>query len=167
MQNSEYSRKSKYNSAMSIYVDGSTAYQIKDEPLKKTLTPRQEEELKRRKAIRAAKVRKAEAKRRMKIAAFGTAVGAVFVMLIVMTLNGTVKNNELMNQIGHLESEYSELQAQNNSKEYDIKKSVDLNTVIQVATDELGMVRSSAGQIINYSTIDTEYIQQVADRPGN
>lgn len=150
---------------MSIYVDGSSAYQIEEAPLKKTLTPRQEEELRRRKAARAARVRKAQDVRRRRAILTGVTVAAVFVALIVMMLNETVKNNELMNQISHLEYEYSELQAQNNSKEYDIKKSVDLNTVIRVATDELGMVRSSAGQIINYSTIDTEYIQQVADRP--
>ena len=156
---------------MSIYVDGSSAIQIEEEPLKKTLTPRQEEALrqekKRRQAIRAQRQRQIQARKRLKNAVLAVFAAAVFVGLIVIALNGTVKNNELMNQIGHLEAEYSELQAQNNSKEYDIKKSVDLNTVIKVATEELGMVRSSAGQIINYSTIDTEYIQQVAERPAN
>jgi len=146
---------------MSIYVDGSSAIQLDDEPVKRFRTPEEEERERRKRARRLEEKRRAQAIVRMKRAALGVAAAAVAVALIVVMLNGMVRNNQLSSQISKLESQYSELNAQNNSKEYDIKRSVDLNTVIRVATEELGMERASAGQIINYKTADSETAGQL------
>ena len=67
--------------------------------------------------------------------------------------------------ISDLESSISELKSQNDSKEYDLNCSVDLNYIVQVATGEMGMVRSSSGQIRTYNSSASEYVQQVAEIP--
>ena len=151
---------------MSIFVYGNAARELEVLPAqtKKRLAEKEEYEARRRRAVRIARKRRAVAKQRLKIAVL-TAISAVlFTGMIVMALNGTVQNNKLMGQISSLEAEYAELQAQNNFKEYDIKKSVDLNTVIKEATDGLGMVRASADQIVTYKAKEAEYIQLVAER---
>ena len=90
---------------------------------------------------------------------------AVLVALCVVMLSLIVKNNDLSAEISRIESEWEELKSQNDSKEYDMNTSVDLNHVVEVATKELGMVRSTTGQIRTYDSADTEYVKQLAEIP--
>ena len=87
------------------------------------------------------------------------------VALCVVMLTMVVKNSDLNTDISKLETEWEELRSQNDSKEYDMNVSVDLNYVVQVATQELGMVRSTAGQIRTYDSSDSEYLKQLAEIP--
>lgn len=89
----------------------------------------------------------------------------LLVALCVTMLTIIGENNGLKTEINNLEYQVSELKSQNDSKEYDLNSSVDLNYVVKVATEELGMVRSSAGQIRTYSSSESEYVQQVAEIP--
>ena len=147
---------------MSIYVDGNTVR--KSEPGYED--DRRAEENSRRAAIRARQARKVEAqKRRVRTAAGVFAVVMVLAVAMLM-LSAVVKNNSLSTEISRVESELAELKAQNDSREYDINRSVNMNTVIKVA-EELGMVRGNASQIITYENSDSEYIQQVAAIPQN
>lgn len=91
----------------------------------------------------------------------------ILVALIVVSLSMTVKRNDLNTKIGQLESQVEELREQNDSKEYEINSSVDLDYVVQVATGQLGMVRSGIGQIKTYNSDDSEYTQQLAEIPTN
>ena len=93
------------------------------------------------------------------------AAGAVLAILIVVSLSLTVKRNDLNTQIGQLESQVQELREQNDSKEYEINSTVDLDYVVQVATGQLGMVRSGIGQIKTYNSDNSEYTQQLAEIP--
>ena len=93
------------------------------------------------------------------------AVTAVILFLVISLLNGTVKSNALMTEISDLESQYNTLVTQNDSKEYDINRSVDLNYIISMA-ESYGMERGSADKIITYRTDDSEYIQQIAELPN-
>lgn len=91
--------------------------------------------------------------------------GAIVVCFSVVLLSTISKNHELATQINRLEYQIEELRVLNDSKEYDIDASVDLDYVIQVATQELGMIRSSSSQIITYETQNSEYVQQLAEIP--
>jgi len=105
---------------------------------------------------------------RQKMAIRFACIGVVSVFLsglFVWMLSASVKNMELKNSIKTLENQIEELAAQNDSKEYDMNSSVDLNYIVQVATEELGMVRSSAGQIQTYNSQTSEYVQQVSEIP--
>ena len=97
--------------------------------------------------------------------AVGLAATVLLVALCVVMLNISGENSGLKKEISALESSISELKSQNDSKEYDLNCSVDLNYIVQVATGDLGMVRSSSGQIRTYNSSASEYVQQVAEIP--
>jgi len=112
------------------------------------------------------KARKAaERKERIIRGIVAGAAGAVVICFCVMLLSTISRNNQLTRQVNSLEYQIEELRVLNDSKEYDIDASVDLEYVIQVATQELGMVRSSSSQIITYETQNSEYVQQLAEIP--
>lgn len=100
------------------------------------------------------------------ISVFLTGIAVVLLVALCLTmLTIAGENNGLKTEISKLESQVSELKSQNDSRQYDLNSAVDLNYVVQVATTELGMVRSTSGQIRTYSTAESEYIQQVAEIP--
>ncbi len=90
---------------------------------------------------------------------------AIFVVLVVTTLSLAVKRNDLDAKLGRMENQLQELREQNDSKEYEINSTVDLDYVVEVATGQLGMVRSQIGQIQTYSSDNSEYTQQLAEIP--
>ena len=145
---------------MSIYVDGNNA--LVPEP--ELDEERERKARKRREAIRARQEQKVQSQ--MRIVRFAAAVAAVIVVMAVavVMLSAVVKNNSLTAQINRMETQLSELTAQNDSKEYDINRSVNMNTVMKVA-EEMGMIRGNASQIVTYENADSEYIQQVAAIP--
>jgi len=145
---------------MSIYVDGNTVRKAEPE----YEDDRRAEENSRRAAIRARQARKVEAQRRRVRTAVGVVAVVMVLVVAMLMLSAVVKNNSLSTEISRVEAELSELKAQNDSREYDINRSVNMNTVIKVA-EELGMVRGNASQIITYENSDSEYIQQVAAIP--
>ena len=152
---------------MNIYVDGNAARQLEEEP-RRLYIDEDERERRRRKA--AAREKREAAVRRQNSfirAAVFMMASAVSLFLVITLLNGSVKSNALMTEIRDLESQYSTIVSQNDSKEYDINRAVDLNTIITTATEEYGMVRGNVDQIITYRTDDSEYIQQIAEIPRN
>lgn len=164
VRNSEYLRRTEY-SAKGFYVDGNAARQIEiEQPLKKQLS--EEERAQRRRRRREAEMKKAAVRKQNAVrTVVALAAFAVVTILVVFALNGTVRNNILAKDISGLEVRYQKLLSQNDSKKFDIDRSVDLNTVIQTATTEYGMVRSSIGQIVTYKADQSEYIQQMAQVP--
>ena len=161
MRNSEYSKKN--NAARAeIYTGTSTAPQIETEG-----RPERKRQLSRaRRLTAAARERRLVARLKVYKALAMAAAVAFVLVLIIAVLGGSVESNELTRDIRNLENQLSELTVQNDSKEYDIISSVDINTVIKVATEELGMVRGSADMIIGYDADGGEYIMQVAELPG-
>ena len=128
----------------------------------------QEQKL-RKQARKAAieKQRQIKAERKAKLmrgALIGTAV-ALFLVTCTVFLSGNVKNTELSGQIDELEAQLQEIKAQNDSREYDINSSVDLNEIISSAKS-LGMQRSNADQIVLYEPDSSEYVRQVAEVPA-
>lgn len=122
---------------------------------------RQHERARERQRARRATLRKERFLRNVSVAI----ASVVVIGFCVMLLSTISRNNELTAQINKLDNRIEELKVLNDSKEFDIEGSVDLDYVIQVATQELGMVRSSAGQIITYETQNSEYVQHVAEIP--
>lgn len=121
------------------------------------------------KATEMSKVKAQILERKMvqKRMAFTLVAGIVCTGLLIISAASLIGNvsthTQLKNQIRGLENSYDELKTQNDSKEFDINNFVDLNAVKRIATEELGMVRSSADQIVYYQNNNSEYIQQVAD----
>ncbi len=150
------------NSVDRIFADGNTVRKEKlYETVRMTRPRRPLQKTERQKQV----IRKVERqKKAIRFSCIGFSV-AVLVALCVVMLAMVVKNSDLNTEISKLENQWEELKAQNDSREYDINASVDLNYIVQVATEELGMERSSAGQIRTYDSSDSEYIKQVAEIP--
>ena len=167
MQNLEYSRKNKYyDKVEAIYVDGSSARQLEINPEGKELTEDEQERRRRRRlAAQARQRRRTQRRVRAFVITSAVATSVVMVFLVVAMLNGTVRTNELSAEIKTLESTYDTILSQNDSKEYDIDRAVDLTTIIKTATEKYGMVRGSSEQIVTYKADDSEYIQQMAELP--
>ncbi|MBR2696901.1 MAG: hypothetical protein IKE48_05290 [Parasporobacterium sp.] len=150
------------NSVERIFAEGNTVRKVKVyETVRMTRPRRPLQKTERQKQV----IRKVDRqKRAIRLSCIGFSV-AVLVALCVVMLTMIVKNSDLNTEISTLETEWEELRSQNDSKEYDMNSSVDLNYIVQVATSELGMVRSSAGQIYTYDSSDSEYIKQLAEIP--
>lgn len=110
-------------------------------------------------------------RRRARISAFDVlwiAVGSVIIITAVLVMLSSINTTNTLNSaIANVEAQVNTLKADNDAMEYAIESSVDLDYVGQIATTELGMVRSSASQIVTYKPQETEYIQQVAEIPTN
>ena len=91
---------------------------------------------------------------------------AIVTVMLVIYLSTISSNNILIDNVSKLESEYAGLKAQNDAAEFEINSTIDINEVIRSATEDLGMVRGSADQIITYDTSGSEYIQLFAGIPN-
>ncbi|MBQ1192834.1 MAG: cell division protein FtsL [Lachnospiraceae bacterium] len=92
------------------------------------------------------------------------AVVAVVVMCIhYLQLNSKV--SDIKGNISLLESNIDTLAAQNDAIEYDIEGFINLDYILQVATEELGMVYATKDQIQYYDSTTSEYMKQFGDIP--
>ena len=114
---------------------------------------------------RAAAKRRAKLKLQKVVAIAASAV--IIIGMSMLYLSSVVQNNDLVRNIGILEAQLDDLKAKNDAREFEINSSVDLNHVIQVATEELGMIRGTTEQIRTYDTSNSEYIQHLAEIPSN
>ncbi len=64
-----------------------------------------------------------------------------------------------------MENSIDTLKAQNDAVEYDIDSSVDMNEIIRIATEELGMIQVTEDSIRFYTSTEGEYMKQFSDVP--
>ena len=70
-------------------------------------------------------------------------------------------------KITALENATAELASANNYTELEIEKSIDYDTILTVATEELGMVYPYDNQMITYETSNKGYVRQYGELLGN
>lgn len=68
-------------------------------------------------------------------------------------------------QILALESEYQNLENDNDALNAKVNSDVDLDAIQKVAMEELGMVYPDAGQIITFESTKEQYVKQYQDVP--
>ena len=93
------------------------------------------------------------------------AVVAIVIMCIKY-LNINSEITETKNKISVIESQIDSLSAQNDAMDYEINGYVDVDYVLRVATEELGMINAREDQIKFYDSSDTEYMKQLYDIPN-
>lgn len=120
---------------------------------------------KRKKVQTTASQMKALKRQKGRFIALGVTAAVVIFLMAGAALKLTDMNETLSNEISKKESALADLNVYNEAKEYEINSSVDLNYVIQVATENLGMVRSNPSQVVTYSVKNSEYLLQVAAVP--
>lgn len=93
------------------------------------------------------------------IAALMTALVSAAYIKLQSEMTGRLKN------IAALESTVSDLKADNDSAYKRISTSVDLDTVKDVAMNQLGMVYAGADQIVYYTVENDDYMNQYSEIP--
>ena len=144
------------------YVDGSTVRKLAPEP-ERVIRPERRRKSK--------TYRKAAAKAENSL---GFDMGYMIVlslMLIIMivscfimlSVQGNMETKE--KNIESLQRELESVQAENNAYEDALNNMYSLDDIYKVATNELGMVYSQNGQIIQYEKEEGDYVKQYTDVP--
>ena len=154
-------RQAQYNRQISDTIEGNVVR-------KKQPEPQQMVKLKRRKQNTSdAALAKAVRRQKARIALLAVIGGMIFISLCAVMMSTVETASILAREVEKKEAELNSLIVANDAREYDIGNSVDLNYVIEVATRDLGMVRSNLSQVVKFRTRDSEYLQQVARVPVN
>lgn len=93
-------------------------------------------------------------------------ISVIFVLIsCVLYLNLQNQMTQKSNEIASLKSELNTLTDANIAARERINDAVDLDYVYKYATEKLGMVQPTAGQIIKYRSNDEDYVKQFQDIP--
>ena len=118
-------------------------------------------------------VRRKSAKRHATEEGTGKAFAAFLVVMFMMMfasviiyLSAQYRLTGVQNEIESLEVQLNELRAKNDAAEIRLNKSIDLDEIFRVATEELGMVYPSGEQVIYYNRSDGGYVRQYEDVPA-
>jgi cell division protein FtsL len=119
-----------------------------------------------------AKVRKREAQKGLQLAMspvfavfLGIAVAATLAACCSM-LSMQAKVTNQSDRITRLQAELESLEDDNNAYETRINNSVDLETIRDVAINQLGMVYPVDGQVLYYDLTESDYVRQYQDVPA-
>lgn len=98
-----------------------------------------------------------------------TLVLAVSVLISVGScinyLNVQADISEVKSDISSLETTIDTLVTRNDSIQYEIDSYIDVENIMKVAKEELGMVMVKEDQIVTYDTTRSEYMEQYGDVP--
>lgn len=94
------------------------------------------------------------------IGAIAVTVAACMFLLDIQAEITTQNTN-----IASMEAELENLTADNNAKESRINSTINLDEIRRIATDELGMVYPTEGQVVYYETASLDYVKQFQDVP--
>ncbi|MDY5577169.1 MAG: hypothetical protein SPF70_06780 [Lachnospiraceae bacterium] len=101
----------------------------------------------------------------LKFVVFLSAMVAILLTLSVKYLNYQADISETKSNINSLKSNVEVLNSQNDAIAYDIEAYIDINRIINVATNELGMVMADQSQIKYFEKNVDEFMNQYADVP--
>lgn len=96
-------------------------------------------------------------------------LAAATIALVVVCFNYLKLHADISatnSSITNLTSSVDTLTAQNDAMDYSINSYTDVNYIIKVATEELGMVQASKDQVSYYKSTESEYMKQFTDVPN-
>ncbi len=154
-------RKSYYRDYTSQYISGNAARKLQTAPDYDDNKRKEKVETQRR------TYRNVDDAPRMgiKMVLFLAAAVTVSILLCINYLKVQMGITEAKSQIMELKSAVSVVFDQNNAMEYDIDSFIDVDYIIKVAKEELGMVVPNKGQIVPYQNSRSEYMSQYSDIP--
>ena len=150
------------------YVNGSTVRQIEAQPVRRERIDRTKikEEQQKKRRRNAAKRNRARALHMSRgYVAFLTACVAVVAFAAVSMVQMQSQVTQRMENIAALESQITDLKADNDARYKEIVTSVDLEHIKDVAINELGMQYATEDQIVYYSVENNNFMDQYSDIP--
>ena len=150
------------------YVNGSTVRQLEAQPVRRERIDRSKilEEQKKKRRRNAAKRNRERALHmsRSYVAFLTLCVGVVaFAAVSLVQIQSQV--TQRMEHIAALESQITDLKADNDARYKEIVTSVDLDYIKDVAINQLGMQYATEEQIIYYSVENNNFMDQYSDIP--
>ena len=150
------------------YVNGSTVRQIDAQPVRRERIDRRKiEEERRRKNRRNAARRNRERAMYMspaRVMFLSVCVGiSAFAAVSLIQIQSQI--TQRMKHIASLESQLTDLKADNDAKYKEIVTSVDLDYIKEVAINELGMTYAKEDQIVYFSVENNNFMDQYSDIP--
>lgn len=149
------------------FVNGSTVRQLEAQPVRKKVDRRKIQEQQQKKRRRNAARRNRERALHMSrgYVAFLTACVAVVAFAAVSLVQIQSQVTQRMENIAALESQITDLKADNDARYKEIVTSVDLDYIKDVAINELGMQYATEDQIVYYSVENNNFMDQYSDIP--
>ena len=149
------------------FVNGSTVRQMEAQPVRRKVDRRKIQEQQQKKRRRTAAKRNRERALHMSrgyVAFLTLCVGVVaFAAVALVQIQSQV--TQRMEHIAALESQITDLKADNDARYKEIVTSVDLDYIKDVAMNELGMQYATQDQIIYYSVANDNFMDQYSDIP--
>lgn len=142
------------------YVDGNTARQVQTLPQEKY--PKEQPAVSR--ATRKNRERAQDMTRVFVLFLAVVSVAVLCTCVKFLRLKSQITNS--IQTIASLESEYSQLKADNDAYESQLNASVDLEQVKKTAMDQLGMKYPTDNQVITYQVPKGSYVRQYQDVPN-
>ncbi|MBP3677455.1 MAG: hypothetical protein J6I97_03825 [Agathobacter sp.] len=150
------------------YVNGSTVRQIEAQPVRRERIDRtkiQEEQQKKRRRNAARRNRERALHMNRGYVAFLSLCVAVVAFAAVALVQIQSQVTQRMEHIAALESQITDLKADNDARYKEIVTSVDLDYIKDVAINQLGMQYATEDQIIYYSVENNNFMDQYSDIP--
>ena len=150
------------------YVNGSTVRKINAEPARReridrTKIEEQQQKKRRRNAARRNRERALHMSRGY-VAFLTLCVGVIaFAAVALVQIQSQV--TQRMEHIATLESQITDLKADNDARYKEIVTSVDLDYIKEVAINDLGMQYAAEDQIVYYSVENDNFMDQYSDIP--
>ena len=150
------------------YVNGSTVRQLEAQPVRRERIDRtkiQEEQKKKRRRDAAKRNRERALHMSRGYVAFLTLCVGVVAFAAVALVQIQSQVTQRMEHIAALESQITDLKADNDARYKEIVTSVDLDYIKDVAMNQLGMQYATEDQIIYYSVENNNFMDQYSDIP--
>ncbi|MBQ2901881.1 MAG: hypothetical protein IJE49_08540 [Agathobacter sp.] len=150
------------------YVNGSTVRQLEAQPVRRERIDRtkiQEEQKKKRRRNAARRNRERALHMSRGYVAFLSLCVAVVAFAAVVMVQMQSQVTQRMEHIAALESQITDLKADNDARYKEIITSVDLDYIKDVAMNQLGMQYATEDQIIYYSVENDNFMDQYSDIP--
>ena len=149
------------------YVDGNTVRRLEGEPEERRRKQLEKERKERQKKNRRVARRNQEKALRMSMGYVSFCTMAVLISCVVCVTYIQLQSDitSRMKHISTLESQITDLKADNDAAIKRIDLSTDLEDVKYKAIHELGMKYAGPGQIVYYTVEDSDYMNQYSDIP--
>ena len=150
------------------YVNGNTVRELEAQPIRRERIDRtkiQEEQQKKRRRNAARRNRERALHMNRGYVAFLTLCVGVVAFAAVALIQIQSQVTQRMEHIATLESQITDLKADNDARYKEIITSVDLDYIKDVAINQLGMQYATEDQIIYYSVENNNFMDQYSDIP--
>lgn len=147
----------------SIYVEGNTARRLQSE------TQTQVTEQKKQRKMVSQQARTNRARATSTSPGFVLFLAAVSVAILFACVNYLQMKSEITGKaktLAALETEYSQLKADNDAYYSQVSSSADIEAIKAIAIKRLGMKYASEDQVVTYETERSSYVRQYQNVPG-